>query len=154
MVPKTSPSLQILSKWNQNGTPNRSKINENLDFMKNQKTFKNIVLSSVFEGSTLSKTELFRTGDLQKTIIKQEPSKIHPKLILLSTKIDQGNHHVDFQWILAPKKGAPERTSNSLFSYFFETWGRDASQTPSQSPQDLPNYGFFMILASMFIDFH
>ena len=59
--PRTAQGLQNLSKWSQNGSQRRSKINELSDFTKNVKRHKNTVKTSIFKSSSISKITIFRS---------------------------------------------------------------------------------------------
>ena len=139
MAPKSLQSPQTLPKWSQNRSQNLPKINENSNFIQNQKTFKNTVLSSIFKGSTLPKSSISGPSDPQKTSLKQEPLQIHPKLALFSTKMPSGTPScrcvVDFASNLGGQGGGQRST---FFSLVLVLGAKMAPRALPRAPRALP----------------
>ena len=59
VAPNTAQGSKNLQKWSQNGSQNGANINENLNFMQNDKTLRNTINTNTFQGLCLLKITFF-----------------------------------------------------------------------------------------------
>ena len=148
-APKPQKPLKTDPKW----IPKSTTIDENLDFMKKWKTFKNNVLPSCFTGSTLWKSWLFQPSELKKTGLKQDLSKIDSKVTLWSMKLPSGVPTSRFLMDFASNLGGQGRPTNHGLATFFGSWSQDGPKTFPKAPPGAPKTLQTMIFHNFGMDF-
>ena len=101
--PRTAQGLQNLSKWSQNGSQRRSKINELSDFTKNVKRHKNNVRNKHFQEFVRLKNHDFSNRSALKTLSQRRTSQ---KGVRVTTLVPQ-NALMDVIRTIFDPKGSP-----------------------------------------------